>query len=44
MDADFENLIPTLEADTAHRLAQLTNDLAGLRRMRDEMSPTTESK
>jgi len=44
MDADFENLIPTLEADTAQRLAQLTNDLAGLRRMRAEMSATTEGK
>lgn len=42
MDADIEKLLPTLEADTANRMNQLTTDLAGLRASRWEMMKATQ--
>ncbi|MEO8540048.1 MAG: alpha/beta hydrolase [bacterium] len=42
MDADIAALIPILEADTEQRLAQLQTDVAGLRKMRAELSAATE--
>ncbi len=42
MDADIEKLIPTLEADTANRLPQLTTDIPGLRRLRAQAALATE--
>lgn len=42
MDPDIEQLLPTLEADTANRLLQFQTDLAGLRALRWEMMKATQ--